>query len=104
VVASVLSIFPDWQQWNRDNLSRYFEVFLDAPLDVLRERKPLYREAEAGRMRDVVGVDIPFPAPPHPDLAADTSGRDGTPEEIAQRIVSAARARFPGMSPEPSHG
>ena len=28
VIASVLSIFPDMQDWNRKNFKNYFEVFL----------------------------------------------------------------------------
>ena len=28
VVAAVLSIFPEWQQWNRENLSQYYEIYL----------------------------------------------------------------------------
>jgi adenylylsulfate kinase len=91
VVAAVLSIFPHWQAWNRRNLSHYFEVLLDAPMDVLirRDTKGLYRAALNGETRDVVGVDIPFPRPARPDLVLDSSGRDGTPEELVERILSA---------------
>lgn len=75
VVASVLSIFPEWQAWNRTHFSSYFEIFLDVPLDVLRRRetKGLYKGALAGQIKNVVGVDIPFPRPAHPDLTIDNS-------------------------------
>jgi adenylylsulfate kinase-like enzyme len=36
VVCCVLSIFPEMRARNRDIFSSYFEVFLDAPLDVLQ--------------------------------------------------------------------
>jgi adenylylsulfate kinase-like enzyme len=70
VIASVLSIFPEWQAWNRKEFSSYFEIFIDIPLDTLRARDPkgLYRNAAAGNLNNVVGVDIPFPKPLHPDL------------------------------------
>ena len=70
VVASALSIFPDWQKWNRDNFSQYFEVFLDVPLETVIERdsKGIYKRALSGEMDNVVGIDIPFPKPPHPDM------------------------------------
>lgn len=44
VVASVLSIFPEMQDWNRKNFKEYFEVYLDVPLEILIERdsKDLY--------------------------------------------------------------
>lgn len=90
VVAAVLSIFPRWQQWNREHFSRYFEVFLDVPLDVViaRDTKGLYRAALDGRASDVVGVDIPFPRPANPDLVLDSSGREGPPEALVERIMA----------------
>jgi adenylylsulfate kinase len=91
VVAAVLSIFPSWQAWNRENLSDYFEVFLDVPMDVVigRDTKGLYQAALDGETDNVVGVDIPFPPPANPDLVLDSSGRDGTPDELVERILSA---------------
>lgn len=90
VVAAVLSIFPHWQRWNRENLSDYFEVFLDVPMDVVVERdtKGLYRAALTGAAENVVGVDIPFPRPERADLVLDSSGRDGTPDELVARILA----------------
>jgi adenylylsulfate kinase len=91
VIAAVLSIFPEWQAWNRRTFSRYFEIFLDLPLDVLKTRdtKGLYAAAEEGRMRNVVGVDIPFPTPPSPDLVIDAaSQRRGVEAALAQVMES----------------
>lgn len=70
VVAAVLSIFPDWQRWNRDNFSEYYEVFLDVPMDILesRDTKGLYSQAKRGEIKNVVGVDIPFPRPMGADI------------------------------------
>jgi adenylylsulfate kinase len=91
VVASVLSIFPEWQEWNRETFSEYFEVFLDVPMSVLEERdtKGLYEAARSGRMRNVVGVDIPFPRPPKPDLVLESWGPDGTPDALVDRVLAA---------------
>lgn len=91
VVASVLSLFPEWQRWNRENLSSYFEVFLDVPMDVLKTRdsKGLYAAAERGEMDNVVGVDIPFPRPENSDLVlADTTVLQ-PPEHLAELIMNA---------------
>lgn len=70
VIASVLSIFPEWQQWNRETFSKYFEIFLDIPLEELQRRdtKGLYSGARAGRIPNVVGIDLVFPPPKAPDL------------------------------------
>ncbi|RAG86344.1 adenylyl-sulfate kinase [Streptacidiphilus pinicola] len=90
VVAAVLSIFPEWQAWNREHFSSYYEVFLDVPLDTLRERdtKGLYAAALRGETENVVGVDIPFPRPAHPDLVLDSSGAAGDADHLADLIVA----------------
>ena len=65
VVASVLSIFPDWQKWNRDNIKDYFEIYIKVSFEKLlkREVKSLYKNALNGKIKNVVGVDIEFPEP-----------------------------------------
>ncbi len=70
VIACVLSLFPEWQQWNREQFSSYFQVFLDISMGQLRARDPkaIYAAAAAGCMGNVVGVDIPFPRPVDSDL------------------------------------
>lgn len=90
VVCCVLSIFPEMRARNRDIFSSYFEVFLDAPLDVLqtRDAKGLYAAAREGRMPNVVGLDIPFPRPESADLVIDTSS---TPEGLAEVAADVLR-------------
>ena len=91
VVAAVLSMFPDWQVWNRENFSQYFEVYLDAPRDLLRERdsKGLYAGAEAGTIENVVGGDLPYPPPPAPDLTLGGDVLRQSPEAISDMIFAA---------------
>lgn len=73
VIASVLSIFPEWQAWNRKKFSAYFEIFMDVSLQTLKHRdvKGLYAGAEQGKITNVVGIDIPFPRPLNSDLVID---------------------------------
>jgi len=89
VIAAVLSIFPDWQAWNRATFTDYREIFLDAPMEVLRARdtKGLYAAADAGEQTNVVGVDIAFPRPLAPDLILDSSGRSGGPHVLVNAIL-----------------
>ena len=96
VIAAVLSIFPEWQQWNRDTFSDYFEVYLDVPLETLEARdvKGLYASARAGRIPDVVGIDIPFLAPPRPDLVIDAARQAEGVEPCVARIL----ARLPELT------
>jgi cytidine diphosphoramidate kinase len=89
-VVSVLCIFPDILATNRDRYSGYFEVFVDAPMAALeaRDSKGLYAAARAGTMPDVVGVDIPFPAPEHPDLVIRNDGPSLDAVAIANDILT----------------
>ena len=70
-ICAVLSNYPEWQAWNRENFSRYYEIFLDVPLDVVKTRdtKGLY----SGAIPNVVGLDIAFPRPANPDLVLDAA-------------------------------
>ena len=92
VVCCVLSIFPEMRARNRDIFSSYFEVFLDAPLDVLqiRDVKGLYAAAREGRMPNVVGLDIPFTRPESADLVLDTSSPLGGLVEVAADVLQKA--------------
>ena len=95
VIAAVLSIFPEWQAWNRATFSNYFEVFLDIPIATLVERdvKGLYAGAHEGRIKNVVGVDIEFPRPANPDLILDSRMQDAGVESCVQLILAA----MPGL-------
>ena len=74
VVASVLSIFPSWQLWNKKNIKNYFEVYVKVDFEKLlkREIKSLYKDALSGKINNVVGVDIKFPEP-NPDYIFDNN-------------------------------
>ncbi len=92
VVCCLLSIFESHRQQNRDNLSRYFEVFVDVSMDELiaRDDKGLYRSAVAGEAHNVVGVDIPFDPPQSPDLVIENSHQQADIERYAEQILKAA--------------
>ncbi len=90
VVAAVLSIFPEWQRWNRANFSHYFQVFLDVPTETLRARdaKGLYRAAERGEIKNVIGVDIAFPSPVECDMTVAGAAALMPTHEIVRSILS----------------
>jgi adenylylsulfate kinase len=73
VVAAVLSIFPEWRLWNRQNIPDYAEVYVKASMQTLlrRDTKNLYARALKGEITNVVGVDLPFPEPENPELVID---------------------------------
>ena len=88
VVAAVLSIFPEWRRWNRDNIPGYCEVYLKASIETLQRRdiKDLYARALSGDIPNVVGVDIPFPEPENPDLVIENDADRDSFDDLIDQI------------------
>jgi adenylyl-sulfate kinase len=83
-VVAALSPHREPREQLRREIRRFVEVFVDAPMEVLQKRHPVYRKALAGEARNVPGVDDPYEPPTHPDLTVKT---DVEPvEEAAKRI------------------
>lgn len=92
VVCCVLCIFPDVLAENRHRFTRYFEVFLDAPLEsvMARDAKGIYAGAKQGTVGDVVGIDIPFPRPLASDLVIANGESPFDPVRIAAEVLDRA--------------
>lgn len=90
VLASVLYSHPELLTWNRSHIREYFEVYLDASLELVRGRdaKKLYAGADRGEVSDVVGVDIPWHVPAAPDLVIDADAAP-PPAALALQVVAA---------------
>lgn len=91
VVCCTISLFGFLHERNRKTFSRYFEVFIDVPLEILfrRDDKDLYARARRGEIKNVVGIDLPFEPPLNPDLVIDNGTKGTDPRHIAERILSA---------------
>lgn len=96
VIASILSVFPDDRRENRKIFSNYFEVFLDTPFEevVRRDSKGLYRAAQAGEVKNVIGVDIPYPMDETWDLRIAPPEIFLSPDVIADKIYQAAQGQL----------
>jgi adenylylsulfate kinase-like enzyme len=88
-VCAILSIFPESRDWCRSNLSEYFEVFIDAPIEQVMERdaKGIYGRYKRGEIREVAGLDLPFPRPTHSDLTIPNGGSREALLEYAPILV-----------------
>jgi adenylylsulfate kinase len=55
---------------------RFFEVWVDTPLEICEQRDPkgLYRRARAGELKDFTGVSAPYEIPEDPELRAVGAG------------------------------
>lgn len=70
VVIATISMFDEIHEWNRKNLSGYFEVYIKVSQDELRRRDPkgIYRKFDSGEIKNVAGIDLKVDEPKSPDL------------------------------------
>ncbi len=64
VVAANLTSFK-YRAWCRKEIKNYFEIYIEAKKDSLlkRDYKKLYKNALEGKIKNVVGIDLPFKKP-----------------------------------------
>lgn len=86
VICSTISMFHQVRDWNRQNLPGYFEVFVDPPAEVLRQRdyKQVYGEA-ASPAAQVMGQDLAPEFPRNSDLHLTDPGL--SPDQAAALIA-----------------
>jgi adenylylsulfate kinase len=75
VVIATISLFHEVHSWNRANLPKYFEVYLNVPLEELRRRDPkgIYSRFDSGELTDVAGLDLAVDEPVAPDWFVEFS-------------------------------
>ena len=88
VVIATVALFKDVHSWNRANIEKYVEVFLDVPLDELKRRDPkgIYRKFQNGELKDVAGLDMNVDFPLSPDFHFKHEDHL-TPNELSERII-----------------
>lgn len=89
VMACILSIFHEHQEFNRIHIPDYREIFIDVSMENLirRDNKNVYKKALAGQASNVVGVDIEFPRPKEPDIVVDNNCDTGDLTVMASEIL-----------------
>lgn len=109
VLVSFISPFRAERAMARSLLEpdEFFEVWVDAPLEVAEERDPkgLYRKARRGELVNFTGIDSPYEPPERPEIRLDTTRT--TPAQAADLVVvaleRAGRLR-PGSEPGSESG
>ncbi|GAA4803525.1 sulfate adenylyltransferase subunit CysN [Tomitella cavernea] len=93
VLVSLISPFRADRDAAREAIGadRFYEVFVDTPLEVAEERDPkgLYGKARRGELVNFTGIDSPYEEPLEPRVHLRTA--DGAPEDAAAAVVSALR-------------
>lgn len=89
VIMTTVSLFNEIQEWNRTNLPNYCEVFLDSPLQALRDRnsKNVYSAGSQSEKLPITGIDFTAEFPLAPDITfVNYPFKD--PAEMASKIIS----------------
>ncbi|MFH1514876.1 MAG: sulfate adenylyltransferase subunit CysN [bacterium] len=89
VITSFISPYKKTRDAARNIIgkNRFFEIFIDAPLDICEKRDPkgLYQKARAGEIPDFTGISAPYEPPENPALRVQTDKLD--PQESVDAII-----------------
>ncbi len=90
VVCCILCIFPDILDANRKRFSKYIEIKLQVPIEILvaRDPKGLYRQNLKQASPNLVGIDIPYEPSPAADFEINNEFDPIKMSEEASRIVT----------------
>ncbi|AFL87432.1 adenylylsulfate kinase ApsK [Terriglobus roseus DSM 18391] len=96
-LVAAISPLRRMRELARETLPNFMEVFVDAPLQVCRERDPigLYRRFHEGAIRNLSGVDSPYETPLEPEVHCHTDRQ--TIEDSAGQVMKAFMGRYGGM-------
>ena len=92
VISAFISPFRSERDATRAIFSKdeFFEVFIDAPLEVVEQRdtKGLYKRARVGEVKHFTGISSPYEAPQSPEihLHTDLDSVDQSVDHIIQSI------------------
>ena len=85
ILAAFISPFRDDRRIARDILpeGQFVEVFVDAPLEVCKQRDPkgLYEKAERGEIKMFTGIDSPYEIPESAEVTIDADNLS-VPESV----------------------
>lgn len=75
-IICTIAMYDEVRKWNRDNIGKYVEVFLDVSLELLQERdqKGMYSAYKNGDFKNLVGLDLEVELPKTPDLIFNNDG------------------------------
>lgn len=86
-VAAAVSPSREVRNELRSLIGRFVEVHVKCPVEVCRQRDKMgrYGQAFQGKLRNFVGVDVPYEEPLHPEIVLDPGEED--PDLGARKIV-----------------
>ena len=94
-IAAAISPYREVRDEVRAQHARFFETYVECPLETLVERdvKGLYKKALAGELKGFTGVSDPYEPPLAPELTIVT-GREAPHESLARLLATLEERRF----------
>jgi len=76
VICCTIAMYDEVRAWNRKNNKGYVEVFLNVPIEILKERdqKGLYSKYSIGIEKNIIGIDLAVELPKNPDIEIINDG------------------------------
>lgn len=94
VIVAANTMFKDIQDYHREHLPKYFEIYLRTDEETRRARdseKGLYKRFDAGQVSNVMGLDIMGEEPTSPDLLLDNE-LNVEMSTLVQKIIEKLKA------------
>ena len=88
VIVSGVSNEPGIREWNKKNIKDYLEIYIKTDQKILYSRDPkdIYKNYLDGKIKNVVGEDIPFQEPIEPWMTIHNNESDSS-NEITDKIM-----------------
>ncbi|MFC1662961.1 adenylyl-sulfate kinase [Patescibacteria group bacterium] len=88
VLASFISPYRRQRELIKKEVKNYIEVFVNAPLEICKERdvKGMYKKAKEGKIKDFTGISHPYEEPENPDLELLT--HEESVENSVQKLLT----------------
>jgi len=96
VLVSFISPYRSEREFARTRfeMGEFYEIFVDAPLELCEQRDPkgLYAKARSGELLNFTGIDSDYEPPVSPDLRLQTAIE--TPEQCVEEILIALKENW----------
>lgn len=86
-ITAFISPYREGRSLAREKADQFFEIHVNAPLELCRERDPkgLYAKAVSGEIEQFTGIDAPYEEPENPELRLETD--ESSPDQCAQAVM-----------------
>lgn len=92
VICCTIAMFEEVRKYNRKENKNYVEVFLDVPMEVLKQRdqKGMYSKSDKGEFKNLAGIDVDVEFPENPDIVIRNDGSIPI-MECVNKIIEASK-------------